>query len=509
MKRIIAAAYFLTALLFALTLSAQDFGFGGADDTDDSGFGSFDSASSGGFSSPGVKISGDIQAEFKAFFEDMDNKEELKEIQLGNIFSGSLNFSVSGSAAEAIINLKLKPVFESIASPVSIDEAYGRFYFGPVNLEAGIRKLTWGKADSFGPLDVVNPLDYSDLSSMSDPQSIKIGRPLLHASWNIGTFSKLEAVFVPWFKGHTFALEGRWAPAELTSLVPILVMGVKGGLAQHPVLGTDPVNFLPPFYIALDSWQTDLNFEKYYSDYNYTLRSAQAGLRFTTTLGSSDFGFQYYYGRLPRPAFSVNLDKYIAGIAILPPTLPATEPEYISNPNDIEILMAYNFYHQIGVDFARVVAGFNLRAETAINLTSDTDGTDGGVYNPFFAWSLGFDRDLVWGINLNLQGTGSMRLFQSKLGDNLLEDMEAGKDISSTRITAIVSKKFFREELEVKATGLWGIEDKDFLIIPAIVWSRNDITAELAAGFFGGDRAGELGQYKDNSYIKVALGYSF
>jgi hypothetical protein len=91
----------------------------------------------------------------------------------------------------------------------------------------------------------------------------------------------------------------------------------------------------------------------------------------------------------------------------------------------------------------------------------------------------------------------------------MLEDMEAGKDISSTRITAILSKKFFRDELELKATGLWGIEDKDFLIIPAVIWSKNDVTAELAAGFFGGDRAGELGQYKDNSYLKVALGYSF
>jgi hypothetical protein len=319
---------------------------------------------------------------------------------------------------------------------------------------------------------------------MGDPQSIKIGRPLLHASWNMGTYSKLEAVFVPWFKGHTFALEGPWAPAEITSLVPMLGSGLMSAF--------------PSAQTEIAGWLLRFNVNALYNDYNYTLRSAQAGLRFTTSLNSSDFGFQYYYGRLPRPAFSINLDNFIPTIYLGPP-----------DPEKIEISMGYNFYHQIGVDFARVVAGFNLRAEAALNLTSDTDGTDGGVYNPFFAWSLGFDRDLVWGINLNLQGNGSIRLFQSKLGDNMLVDMEAGKDLSSTRITAILSKKFFRDELELKATGLWGIEDKDFLIIPAVIWSKNDVTAELAAGFFGGDRAGELGQYKDNSYLKVALGYSF
>jgi hypothetical protein len=42
-----------------------------------------------------------------------------------------------------------------------------------------------------------------------------------------------------------------------------------------------------------------------------------------------------------------------------------------------------------------------------------------------------------------------------------------------------------------------------------VIWSKNDVTAELSAGFFAGDKDGELGQYRDNSFIKAALGYSF
>ena len=90
-----------------------------------------------------------------------------------------------------------------------------------------------------------------------------------------------------------------------------------------------------------------------------------------------------------------------------------------------------------------------------------------------------------------------------------MEDCEAGTDLSSTRITGIVSRKFLRDELELKLSALWGIEDKDFLAMPAIIWSRNDVSAELSAGFFGGDKEGELGQYTDNNFIRVSLSYSF
>ncbi|MDR0720174.1 MAG: hypothetical protein LBF78_11110, partial [Treponema sp.] len=150
--------------------SSNDFSF-------DSGFGESGTAA---VSALGVKISGEISAEIMGFYDEMNSAGAIKNMELGDIFSGELNFSASGTAADAIINLKLAPVFDRSASPVSIDEAYLRAYFGPVNVEAGIRKLSWGKADSFGPLDVINPLDYSDLSKMSDLQGIKIARPMIH-----------------------------------------------------------------------------------------------------------------------------------------------------------------------------------------------------------------------------------------------------------------------------------------------------------------------------------------
>jgi hypothetical protein len=161
-----------------------------------------------------------------------------------------------------------------------------------------------------------------------------------------------------------------------------------------------------------------------------TLEYGQAGARFTTTLGSSDLGFQYYYGRLPQPAVAIGIDM----------TTYQIKAEFLYNP-----------YHQVGVDYAQVIYGFNTRAEFAANITEDTDGDDGSVYNPSLAWSLGFDRDLFAGINLNLQVNETIRLKNDKTGSADIDfagmmtsdfnfDIEGGKDATSTRVTAALSR---------------------------------------------------------------------
>ena len=474
-------SFILLLLFLPFALNAQDgFGF------DDSGFG-FESSSE--FS---VKIGGEAGAELTGFYDDFKSAERIKNMKLGDIFSGSLSFEASGSAAEVLINLNITPVFNG-SSPIEIDEAFIRAFFGPVTLTGGLRKLSWGKADSFGPLDVINPLDYTDLTRLTDPKSIKIARPMIHASWSLGAFSKLEAVFVPWFQGHKFDLDGRWAPSQMTGLAPALVEGLKASM-----YGMNPG--LAAFFPSLDSWQENFEIEKHYRDSYRVFKYAQAGARITTSIGSSDLGFQYYFGRLHRPSVTIGTDEYINGLL---------GPSPQSNPDRIAINVDHNYFHQIAADLARVIAGFNLRAEAGANITSDLDGTDGSVYNPAMVWSLGFDKDLFSGLILNLQGTGKFMLFHNKTGDNSIKDIEAGSKLTSTRLTAIISKKFLRDEVELKTSALWGIEDKDFLIMPALIWSKNDITAEVSVGIFGGDKKGELGQYRDNSFLKLYLGYCF
>jgi hypothetical protein len=448
------------SLFFVAPLPAQEFGFaqqgfGFGDDeeavSDNGGGGAGFGAAMG--AGNGITIGGEVSASMVGYIDDFSDGPD--HVEPGDIFSGKLNFSAKSSIAEWFINLKLAPglVYYDKKSPVYVDEAYIRAYFGNFDIEAGLRKLSWGKADSFGPLDVINPLDssaiYPEMTDNSGLMDVKIPRPMVHLSWRPGEFSKLEGVFIPNFEPHRFDQNGRWAPAK------------AGSLASAP-----PAPSL---------------------DY------AQAGLRFTTTAGSSDVGMQYYYGRLPLPAVKLRID-------------PSATPPGIS----AELL--YNRYHQIGLDYAQVVFGFNIRSEFAANITEDPEGGDGSVYNPSLAWSLGFDRDLFLGINLNAQIDETIRLMDSKVGSaDVMSgsfDIEGGTEITATRIMATLSRKFLRDELELRAAAIWGVENRDFVIMPALVWTRDALTVACSGGIFGGDETGQLGQYHKNNFVKLGITYT-
>jgi hypothetical protein len=330
---------------------------------------------------------------------------------------------------------------------------------------------------------------------MTDLGGIKIARPLIHLSYSLGAFSKLEGVFIPSFTGHRFAQEGRWTPAQVTGYTERITSSLASALAGiqqllpniPPGVHTDLQN--PNGIQTIQNYYADMDMSSFYPS-TAGLEYAQGGVRFTTTVGSSDVGIQYFYGNFFRPAV----------------TLTGTD-RFLQDPYGIQPDIRYNRYHQIGVDYAQVLAGFNLRAELAGNITSDLSGDDGQVYNPALAWSLGFDRDLFWGVNLNTQATESIRLLS--VGENPALDTEAGTDRTSTRIILILSRKFLRDELELKATGIWGIEDKDFYLLPALMWTKEAVELELSGGIFGGDEQGELGHYRKNGFITVALTYSF
>jgi len=488
----------------ALALYAQDFGFGSDEDTVKD------------TSTPPitVKVGGEIAVEFSPYTHDLDKQT----ISFKDMVSGKLNLKAAGENVEAYaaFNLNAESIGElwnenpllndPTYTPLIIDEAFLRGYIGPVTLEAGLRKLTWGKADSLGPLDVINPLDYTDLRNITDIQAVKIARPLFHVSWDMDGFSKIEGVFIPNFTGHRFAQEGRWAPAQYAAMKETVETGIRNrALQRYPQFAL----LMQAMYPQIADNFPDLSPE--YPDMS-TLKSFQSGLRFTTTIGPADIGVQYFYGNLFRPDFSITgvddfLDDLVWGNYPPDPLLNPNFP-YSGNSGLLSPRLKYNRYHQIGLDYAQVLFTLNVRAEAALHLTEDRQGDDRSVRNPFIGWSLGFDRDLFWGINVNIQCNETIRLFNNKVKDNPV-DCEAGADVTATRITLRLSKKFFRDELESAVTCIWGIEDLDCYIIPALTWTVGGMSAELSAGIFTGKESGELGQYWENSFVRACLKYSF
>ena len=466
----------LTALFALSPLSAQEFGFDN------------DSGGSSGGNSVNVKVGGEVSATLLGYINDFS--EGTDHIGFGDIFSGKLNFSAGTSFADGVINLNI----QTTEPQVSVDEAYVRAYFGVLEIEGGLRKLTWGKADSFGPLDVINPLDYSELTDLSNTMNLKIARPLIHATLRIGSFSKIEGVFVPSFQPLRYATEEPWEPAQVKKLNENLD-NINGNL-----------NLINQG-LAMFNREKFIN-DQFDPDEFSTLKYAQAGARFTTTIGQADFGLQYYYGRLTRPAFSVTT-------IIAPPM-----PPYIPEPRIIptEIHYAYNPYHQVGIDWAQAILGFNIRAEAAANITQDLSGEDPAIYNPALLWSFGFDRDLFLGLNLNIQCNESIRLMYDKIGNKTfvdgaftttIIDTETDTDKISTQIIAALSRKFFRDQLELRFAAIWEIEAKDYLLMPSIILTKDTVSVEFSGGIFGGDEEGQFGQYRSNKFVKVSLTYSF
>jgi hypothetical protein len=95
-----------------------------------------------------------------------------------------------------------------------------------------------------------------------------------------------------------------------------------------------------------------------------------------------------------------------------------------------------------------------------------------------------------------------------------LLDIESGTDVTDTRITAVLAKKFLRDEVELKTTAVWEIESGAAMIMPSLIWTKNDAAVELSGGVFaGGNDAkgneGLFGQFHDNSFIRAGLKYTF
>ena len=200
-------------------------------------------------------------------------------------------------------------------------------------------------------------------------------------SSDLPPMTQVEAVFLPSFEPYSIAFSGRWQPVQIRTL--------SLGYAFDPEPDTS------------------------------TLDYAQGGLRFTTTTGSIDWGLQYFNGFLPMPVFRIT-----------------TPP-----PGTVEIV--YNRYHQAGADLAAVLGGFGLRAELAANLTEDPAGDDPYVYNPHLAFSLGADRDLWKGINLNLQYAGTIRLADG----GITSSFDVEKDTEAFRSGLKIGRASCRERV--------------------------------------------------------------
>lgn len=459
-----------------------------------------------------VTVGGDINAGGNFFLNDF---KAFNYARVSSLFRGSLHIEANAPLTKAYFKVKLndmvlpfhfknKPILYPVHPqiPRFIDEGYLQATIGAVTFGGGLKKLTWGKADAFSILDVINPKDLSD-PTIFDVQTVKIARPMFFVSAYLPKEMQLEAVFLPVFEGNTFALTGRWISNRIAESVGEFSASENLSRAELQRFTAKMSNFLLSSQDIFDELAPKSDTAK--------LKYAQAGIRYTVTVnGYHDIGFQYYYGFLPNPAVRTN-----------PTALNDFKTKLTSEwkkdaPNFSEIFskaakafsIEYNPYHQIGFDYAAALGPVNLRLEAAANITYDIKGTKPNVYNPSLAWNVGLDYTTPIGLSLNLCAAENIKLWHKNIGTES-GDTEAVSKPTETKIMLLLSQPLLRSSLNLNLRTIINVESCTFFLAPSVDFTFATLRFDMQAGFFFGKQNGGFSRFKNNSYIGLSIGYAF
>ena len=540
----------LIFLSLALALSANSF----AQDFDD--FGSFGDLEDESASSSKLEVNGSASMEVRAYVD----ADKAKDVELKANPSGTLSLKYDGNKSDMNLTFsidadKIKTHPEDI-----VDELLLRGYFGNLTLEAGKMKVVWGKGDKLHVLDNFNADDYSDFI-VTDYIDRRISTPMIRAAYSLPVANiNMEAIYTPLLPTDHFATEGRWAPAQLTTLtdgatklVSMNLLGLESKAAatnaeaaaateatkatkQQAAIAADKA------YLEYLTYANELssNPQSLFPDL-MNLKYSQYGARVLGTVGPFDFGASYYYGWYKQP--SVDYSNYIesvngmkANIAANPTTLGAAYMGLLAQgKSQSEALQSlavangwqftlptldYDRKQTFGLEGATVLWHFNVRGEFAYNLTDDVDGTDPWVHNNSIAWLGGFDIDLpFWNANLNVQETGTFILHGDECDKNheqyaeySADDVDYAKNgYTNNKIVCNFTTSFLNDKLCPEITAMYGIENGDLVILPTLAYKPDQNLTLTAKGMYiwCKDDDSEFAAWKKNSFVSLSARYQF
>ena len=556
---------------YILMTSALVMGITGAWAEDFDSFGSFGEDESAEGSSSKLEVGADAETEIRAYVDIDEAKAEAVELDLAP--SAKLNLKYNGNKSDAEISLKIDENTIKNHPEDVIDEAVLRGYFGNLTLEAGKMKIVWGKGDKLHVLDNFNADDYSDFI-IPDYLDRRISTPMVRAVYSLPFANmNLEGVYTPLLPVDRFAREGRWTPkqvseltgnvtsnaelklaaaienlenarleaatasaletlgtaeatAKLTLLVgqayadgkispdPQLIQTLMGAgktqkeatalalaSAYKDYLKVNLTNANTAYTLCLANANSlSANPDVIYPDL-WNLKYGQFGARATWTLGQVDMGLSYYNGWYKQP--SVNASKIDSFLT-----------SYLANGqvSEDEKFLAYDKKQTFGLEASSVIWHFNVRGEFAYNLTDDFDGTNPWVHNNSIAWLGGFDIDLpFWNANLNVQEIGSYVFHGDECDKNTLDVDYGVNGYTNNKIVCNITTSFLNDKLAPEVTVMYGIENKDLVVMPKLAFKPDQNLTLTASGMYiwcGGDNS-EFKSWEKNSFVSLNASYKF
>ncbi len=262
MKKYIAIIF---GIIFITTIFAQEEDFG------DFGFDE-DEKTENQESKFSVELHGNMNSGFSLYLMEFKDEKSFGDICPQFPLWAKINLNTNAPMVKAFFGVNLSDktlpismgekteIFPEAIIPRWIDEAYMEITLKSVIIGGGFKKFNWGIANSLSILDIINPIDKSDLS-ITKSEDKKIATPAFYLQAYLPLEMKLSIAYLPILQPNHNAKNGRWQSFDFQSSI---------------------------------TKNTKTN----------TLKYSQAGIRYTATLNDiHDLGVQYFYGFKKDPSF--------------------------------------------------------------------------------------------------------------------------------------------------------------------------------------------------------------
>jgi hypothetical protein len=182
--------------------------------------------------------------------------------------------------------------------------------------------------------------------------------------------------------------------------------------------------------------------------------------------------------------------------------------------------LRYDRITVLGADFARNYGRFGFRGELSYIDTSDDDGLDPGIKNPFFYWIVGVDRTFFENLNVNLQLI-QRRVRHFREPESFADPLERGtavqnaifngqRDHVGNGISFRISNQWLNETLEAEIFAAVNFERSNSFLRPLVTYAFNDQwKGTLGAEIYRGPIVTPYGSLKVNRGAFVELRYGF
>jgi len=335
---------------------------------------------------------------------------------------------------------------------VNLQEAYIDYYSDLLSVRFGRQIMAWGKADEINPTDILNPQDMSNI--LEDKIIRKTGLFAVKANWLFNDFN-LETIWKPLFKPMTLPAPGsRWGLFPMTT-------------------GTQP----PPEILP-----------------GHELDETEWAVKLSRTISMFDISVSWFDGW-----------DNIPTTATLPDSSGELEPHHL----------LFHRTRMIGAEFAGSIGSVGIWNETAYFSTSDHEGKDPLVKNPYIQTVIGSDYTFGCGLKVNIQFVQEFLLMidndaERDAEEAVISKLGIGMPLQQALTGRIAMPFGFGETHSVELFGIYDIKENGLMLGPRLMLSPEEaVKLEVGAVILGGDDGSMFGRMDGNDNLYVKFTYSF